>query len=98
MLIRCLMYLINLTLLYILFVAITDIQKNISRKIHRINQSEYIKFVEDKTTILLLSVLLCCLPFQSFTKQKESYSLWFIHLLKAKNKVRCRFLFDWCTS
>jgi hypothetical protein len=38
MLIRCLMYLINLTLLYPL-VAITDIQKNISRKIHRINQS-----------------------------------------------------------
>jgi hypothetical protein len=74
MLIRCLMYLINLTLLYPL-VAITDIQKNISEKIHRINQPEYIKFVE-KTTILLLQYCYAFL-FQSFTKkQKESYSLW----------------------
>jgi hypothetical protein len=48
--------------------AITDIQKNISRKIHRINQSGYIKFVEDKTTILLLSVLLC-LPFPKLYKK-----------------------------
>jgi hypothetical protein len=65
--------------------AITDIQKNISRKIHRINQSGYIKFVEDKTTILLLSVLLFL--FQSFTK--KLFPLF--HLLKAKNKVKMSF-------
>jgi hypothetical protein len=61
------MYLINLTLLYPL-VAITDIQKNISEKIHRINQPEYIKFVE-KTTILLLVLL--CLPFPKLYKKTK---------------------------
>jgi hypothetical protein len=37
---------------------------------------------------LLLSVLLC-LPFPKlYKKQKESYSLWFIHLLKAKKQSK----------
>jgi hypothetical protein len=62
------MYLINLTLLYP-FVAITDM--NISRKYIGLINPEYIKFVEDKTTILLY-----CYAFLSKAlKQKESYSL-----------------------
>jgi hypothetical protein len=52
------------------FVAITDIQKNISRKIHRINQSGYIKFVEDKDhNIVAFSIVMP--SFQSFTKNKR---------------------------
>jgi hypothetical protein len=82
MLIRCLMYLINLTLL-ILFVAITDIQKNISRKIHRI-KSEYIKFVETRPQYCCFQY---CYAFLFKALQKQRKAIPFdLYTLKLKTK------------
>jgi hypothetical protein len=68
------------------FVAITDIQKNISRKNTSINQSEYIKFVEDKDhNIVAFSIVMPSFP-KLYKKTKESYSLDLYIYLKLKTK------------
>jgi hypothetical protein len=84
------MYLINLTLLYPLL-AITDIQKIFQEKIHRINQSEYIKFVETQDhNIVAFSIVM-----PSFSKalqnKRKAIPFGLYIYLKLKNKVKMSF-------